>query len=115
MARAVAWAFGLELRGRRCSSRGIVGGALVLAAVVLVVGIVAPVGVTAASAAAVTSSRLQGADRFETAANIAAAKFPAGVATVVLSSGLTYADALAGPIWPAWAASKARRGRRGSC
>ena len=68
---------------------------LVAGALVVIVGVLAPVGAPA-GAASVASSRLEGADRFETAANIAAAKFPAGVSTVVLASGLSYADALAG-------------------
>lgn len=42
-----------------------------------------------------TVERIKGADRFETAANIAMQVAPAGVDTVVLASGRGYADALA--------------------
>ena len=41
-------------------------------------------------------SRLSGADRYETAAAVARATFPNGVSTVVLGSGVTFADSLAG-------------------
>ncbi|WP_432505317.1 cell wall-binding repeat-containing protein [Kineococcus arenarius] len=41
-------------------------------------------------------SRVGGADRYETAANLSAASFAPGVADVVIATGTDYADALAG-------------------
>jgi len=53
--------------------------------------------VTSVHAAPAPSTRqLQGANRYATAAAIAAAKFPNGVGAVVLTSGVSFADALAG-------------------
>ena len=69
---------------------------LIVAAMVLFGGL-ALVGTTPAAVAdGTTSTRLSGTNRFETAAAMARAKFPNGVPSVVLASGLTFADALAG-------------------
>ncbi|MHB8467333.1 MAG: cell wall-binding repeat-containing protein, partial [Acidimicrobiales bacterium] len=59
-------------------------------------GLVVGTSSTATATANVSASRLFGPDRFATAVNIAEAKFPNGVSTVVLASGLSFADALAG-------------------
>jgi putative cell wall-binding protein len=53
-------------------------------------------GTTAHAVADVTTSRLAGADRYATAAAVATAAYPSGADTVVVASGLTYPDALAG-------------------
>ena len=70
---------------------------LMVSAALLVGGLAAvPVLPAPPAGAAVTSTRLSGTNRFETAAAMAKAKFPNGVASVVLASGFTFADALAG-------------------
>jgi putative cell wall-binding protein len=68
---------------------------LALACIVLGAATAVTAAPTLASSTA-TSARLQGANRYQTAAAIAAAKFPNGVGGLVLASGLSYPDALAG-------------------
>jgi putative cell wall-binding protein len=67
----------------------------VVLAVAALVG--APVwsGTAAASTASWNFTRLQGADRYATAAAVAHAAFPAGAPSVVVASGVSFADALA--------------------
>jgi len=53
-------------------------------------------GAVAAPAAAAESDRIGGSDRYETAVLVSQRAFPAGAATVILTSGEDYPDALAG-------------------
>ena len=73
------------------------GGAVGVAALVVASYVVITQG-TAGAIATGTSSRIFGADRFETAAKIAATAFPSGASTVILASGenANFPDALAG-------------------
>lgn len=50
----------------------------------------------AGAASGVTANRLQGTNRYATAAAIASAAFPSGAKTAILASGANYPDALAG-------------------
>jgi putative cell wall-binding protein len=59
-------------------------------------GALAAGAVPAQAASPVSTQRLSGVDRYGTAAAIAQAKFPTGVATALVASGLNYPDALAG-------------------
>jgi putative cell wall-binding protein len=78
--------------GRIGPRRRAVGAALLLFGAIAVI----PVLPTPPASAATESNRISGADRYATAAAMAKAKFPNGVGTVVMASGASFADALAG-------------------
>ena len=65
-------------------------------AAVLTAWVVAVSAPVPGAAASVTTNRLAGTDRYDTAAVIAEAAFPSGVGSVVVASGVNFADALAG-------------------
>ena len=67
-----------------------------LAVAVLVTALVVDRSAPAGATADVTASRIAGANRYATARSIAVAAYPNGAATVVLASGETFPDALAG-------------------
>lgn len=68
-----------------------------VAATIAVLSAVALVGAAPSHAAAsVTTARLAGEDRYGTAAAVAAAAYPSGADTVLVASGRSYPDALAG-------------------
>lgn len=67
-----------------------------LVALTALTSTVLQLGGTAGAVEDVTSVRLAGDDRFETAAEIAAAAFPDGSDTVLIASGRSFPDALAG-------------------
>ena len=62
----------------------------------LTVGGLVAAGVPASATAVVATARIAGADRYDTAAKIAATKFPTGVQNVVLVTGENFPDGLAG-------------------
>src|SRR4051812_33295168 len=68
--------------------------AALFAAALLGLGLAAAPGATAKPT--VTMTRLAGTDRFETATEVAKAAFPTGSDTVVVASGRSFPDALAG-------------------
>jgi putative cell wall-binding protein len=76
-------------RGLR--ARGLAAAALAAAAIGLV-GIAAP----GQAATTVTTGRIAGANRYETAAKVATTGYPSGADTVLVASGRSYPDALSG-------------------
>lgn len=73
--------------------RGRLGAAVAAIALAGAVAVAAP---PAGAVADVTSERVAGVDRFETAGAIAGEAFPTGSSTVVVASGRAFPDALAG-------------------
>ncbi|MGH8918471.1 MAG: cell wall-binding repeat-containing protein, partial [Actinomycetes bacterium] len=71
---------------------------LVTAQVAMVAGLAGLTAVAAPASASATFSltRVAGASRFATAADIAMAAFPSGAGTVLLTTGTSFPDALAG-------------------
>ncbi|MBV8347311.1 MAG: cell wall-binding repeat-containing protein, partial [Mycolicibacterium sp.] len=84
---------GRRARHRALSARWARRGATIAAAGVIALSLL-PNGAGATST--VTTSRLQGSDRYATAAAIAEAKFVSGTANAIVASGVNFPDALAG-------------------
>ena len=85
------------IKTRLCRAGAAATAAVTLGSLIGAAALVPPAGATAS----VATSRISGVDRYSTAAQIAQAKYPAGVGSgeAIIASGTNFPDALAASCW----------------